>query len=126
MKLQENVRHIMDSDDLSKAVELGPNNGEAFYFRGFCYAELEQFELAIADFDKVIGFRPNFSTAYFYKGIILDRMNNKNEALSAYKMFLQYASHQSVQEFEYTKRRIQELGSILKWIKESAFDSPIK
>ena len=47
--------------NLSKAIELKPDFGDAYYLRGLAHALGEKYDEAIADFDKVIELDPNHS-----------------------------------------------------------------
>ena len=45
--------------NLSRAIELDPDNVDAYYLRGLTYSREEEFDKAIADFEKVAEFDPN-------------------------------------------------------------------
>ena len=51
----------------SKALEINPNYANAFYNRGFCYANLKKHELAITDYNKAIEILNGISISDEYK-----------------------------------------------------------
>jgi len=48
----------------SRAIEVNPNYGEAYYGRGFAYGHKGDYDKAIDDFTKVIILSPGFADAY--------------------------------------------------------------
>ena len=52
----------------NKAIELDPNNADAYFSRGTTHARLSQYEKAIKDFDRAIELNPNYSEAYRNRG----------------------------------------------------------
>jgi tetratricopeptide (TPR) repeat protein len=53
---------------LNEAIRLKPDYVDAHRKRGFFYAKLEQYELAINDYDEVIRLKPNDGSAYNMRG----------------------------------------------------------
>ncbi|SEP42921.1 serine/threonine-protein phosphatase 5 [Propionispora vibrioides] len=47
--------------------------------------------MALADFDKVIELDAHYAKAYYFKGLTLNGIKRKQEALENYRKFLQYA-----------------------------------
>jgi tetratricopeptide (TPR) repeat protein len=62
---QQNYRGAIA--DLSKAIQLNPNQADYYYQRGLILAELEAQEGAIQDFDAAILRNPNHAWAYFHR-----------------------------------------------------------
>ena len=54
--------------DYSKAIELNPNDSEAYHNRGIVKAKLEDHKGAIADFTKALELKPNFFDSYVGRG----------------------------------------------------------
>lgn len=54
--------------DFDKAVELGTKDPNVYYFRGYSYANLENYTKAIADFSTAIMLNPRFEVAYLLRG----------------------------------------------------------
>ena len=55
--------------DYSKAIELNPNDAEAYSSRGVAKHHLEDYRGAIADYSKAIELNPNYTNAYFNRGV---------------------------------------------------------
>ena len=55
--------------ECSKAIELDPNNAEAYEIRGITYYNIENINTAIEDLNKAIYLNPLSSRAYCYRGI---------------------------------------------------------
>ena len=56
-------------EDLTKAIELRPNDPRAYYNRGGTYIDKQFYELAIKDFDKAINLNPDDSSHYLLRGV---------------------------------------------------------
>lgn len=54
---------------------------EAFLYRGIAYYESENLEKALENFDKVIHYFKQSADAKYYKALVLNRKNEKTEAL---------------------------------------------
>jgi tetratricopeptide (TPR) repeat protein len=77
--------------DLSKAIELKPDFTYAYTVRGNVYSDKGQYDLAIADFDTAIKLDERYAAAHYFKGLTLEGLKNKKEAIESYNKFLQYA-----------------------------------
>ena len=55
---------------LTDAINLNPNFTEAYYNRGLAYANLQNYEQALADFSKAVELNPSLAEAYYYRGNI--------------------------------------------------------
>ena len=71
-----NARNLYDQKfytdairECSKAIELEPNNAEAFELKGISYYNIEDTEKAIDNLNKAIQLNPMSSRAYCYRGI---------------------------------------------------------
>ena len=57
------------------------NNYQPIYFRGICYERTKQWDLAVADFQRVLRYNPDDADALNYLGYTwVDRGENLNEA----------------------------------------------
>jgi len=68
----------------NKAIELDPNNVDAYGNRGITYRHLKQYERAIEDYTKVIELDPNSAIAYYNRGITYRRLNQYERAIEDY------------------------------------------
>lgn len=68
----------------TKAIELNPNDAEAYYNRGCSYALKMQYDLAIADFSKAIELNPRNSNFYLDKADLYVKMKKSKEAIDTY------------------------------------------
>lgn len=62
--------------DLSKSIELNPQNELAYYRRGIAKSLLEDFRGAIIDFNKSIELDPQNDAGYYNRGIIKDNLKD--------------------------------------------------
>jgi len=96
--------------DYSKAIELNPNYAEAYTNRGVIYGrDKGQFDLAISDFNKAIEVNPQLLEAYLNKASACENSGQTEEAINAYKGFLQHATPQLNDYITYAEKRIKEL-----------------
>ncbi len=56
--------------DFSQAIQLQPDNPEAYFNRGKVYAAGYAIKLAIADISTAIELKPDYVEAYFYRGFV--------------------------------------------------------
>jgi Flp pilus assembly protein TadD len=74
--------------DLDKAIELDPDDAGAYNNRGFNYAEMEQFEKAIADYNQALKLRSNYEHVdYLYnnRGFAYGRLGQYNLAFADFE-----------------------------------------
>jgi tetratricopeptide (TPR) repeat protein len=69
---------------LSEAIEINPNQSEAYYRRGICYHYLGDDRLAIADFTEASNINFNDPRAALWLGFTHAKMGNYLDALRAY------------------------------------------
>lgn len=67
--------------ELSQAIEIEPQNAEAYFWRARAFIRLGQFDNAIADLNEVVDIDPDYSPAYDNLGWLLMRRNKYNESL---------------------------------------------
>jgi len=71
-------------DDFDQAIELNPQNANAYYNRGIVKSRLKDWDGAIADFTDSIKFNPQHVGAYFYRGIAKQQNSDLQGALADY------------------------------------------
>jgi len=69
-------------DELNQALEIDPQNFEAYFWRARAFMHKGQFENAIGDFKKVIDLNPGYSPAYDNLGWLFMRRNEYDQSLS--------------------------------------------
>jgi tetratricopeptide (TPR) repeat protein len=62
---------------LNKAVELDPENGENFAYRGMAKYHLDDFKGAILDYDKAVSLIPDYGEVYDLRGIAKGELGDK-------------------------------------------------
>jgi len=68
------------------AIELNPQNTEAYFYRGNIYDELGHDEQAIADYNKVIKLNPVHIDAYLRRGFAYNNLGQSTKALNNIKI----------------------------------------
>ena len=68
-------------EELSQAIEIEPQNDEAYFWRARAFIRLGQFDNAIADLKEVIDLNPSYSPAYDNLGWLLMRRNKYDDSL---------------------------------------------
>ena len=69
-------------DDYTKAIEINPQDADAFYNRGIAKYALKDYQGAIDDYTTVIGIDPEYTTSYLNRGVAKDALNNYQGAIS--------------------------------------------
>ncbi len=74
---------------MDQAIQLDPNNANAFYDRGVAYAELAEdgvmgIDRAIADYDQAIQLDPNNASAFYRRGAAYADKNQNDRAIQDY------------------------------------------
>jgi tetratricopeptide (TPR) repeat protein len=77
-------QHAEAMSDFAKAIELDPNNSEAYLNRGLTYNTLGQHAQAISDCTKALELDPNNATAYLNRGNAYSASRQHGEALFDY------------------------------------------
>ena len=73
----------------SRAIELKPNNAEAYLNRGIAYGEKGEPDLAIKDFNTSIQFNPDNAETYYSRGITYDMKSDVDHAFKDYTKAIQ-------------------------------------
>ena len=85
-------------DYANRAVKAEPKNIEWWRFRGVLYLEFEQYDHAMADFDKVIQLDPTAINGYMWKGKTYYELKQYEKAIEQY----QYAGKLATRSFIYS------------------------
>jgi tetratricopeptide (TPR) repeat protein len=56
--------------DFSKAIELQPENGDNYHWRGRVYQDMQDYPAALADFSKAIDLQPENGNNYFWRSLV--------------------------------------------------------
>ncbi|MBC6455787.1 MAG: tetratricopeptide repeat protein, partial [Hormoscilla sp. SP5CHS1] len=62
-----------------KAVEIKPDDYEAWYNRGIALDELSRYDEALASFDKAIEIKPDYQSAWWRRGYALLQLSRYDE-----------------------------------------------
>ena len=68
-------------EELSQAIEIEPQNAEAYFWRARAFIRLGQFDNAIADLNEAVDLNPRYSPAYDNLAWLLMRRNKYDESL---------------------------------------------
>ena len=81
---EQNGRLTEAMAEYKRAIELEPQNTNAYYNRALLYQKEGDAKAALADFDKIIAINPNFSEPYYGLGQIYDGQGQHDKAIAAY------------------------------------------
>ncbi|MCD4745062.1 MAG: tetratricopeptide repeat protein [Bacteroidales bacterium] len=76
--------------DYTKAIELNPEQGILYYYRGLCKFSIGNYRESIQDFSKIIEQHPNCIDAYFYRGQSKHKMEDYRGAIQDYNKTIEY------------------------------------
>ena len=82
----------------------------AYHNRGTAYLYKEDFEEAIADFNKALEINPRYVETYFNKALAWEKIGHFKEAIEAYRGFIENASPQYAPDIERANKRINVLS----------------
>jgi len=77
-KAEEALQHF------DRAIEINPNDSDAWYYRGDTLADLGKYEEAIASFNRAIEIKPDHHEAWISRGLVLAILGRFNEAIDSY------------------------------------------
>ena len=75
--------------DYTKAIDLKPNDAEAYNNRGGAYYLKEEYESAIIDFTKAIDLNPDYAEAYNNRGVAYHLKEDYESAIADYTKAIQ-------------------------------------
>jgi tetratricopeptide (TPR) repeat protein len=73
-----------------RAIEIKPDNHEAWCHRGDSLVGLGRYEGAIASYDRAIEFKPDYGEAWYKRGDSLDNLGRSEEAISSYDRAIEF------------------------------------
>jgi len=88
----------------SRAIELDPNNAEAYYLRAVTYLSLGEKTLAIQDYRQVIAIEPKSIDAYNMRARSYQAMGNPDFAIREYEKAIESASGMKTKARAYSLR----------------------
>ncbi len=98
--------------ELNAAIESNPDYAVAYNERGIAYFNTERFQQAISDRDKAIELDPEYASPYYNKAIACEKIGLWQDAIEAYRGFLERAGKSFREHREYAAWRIGELERI--------------
>jgi len=69
-------------------LELAPEDAYIYDSWGEAYYGLEEFEKALADYDKALELDPTMSTSYKYRGFVQQALGNAEQAIADLEQYL--------------------------------------
>ena len=60
----------------SQAIQINPNNPDAYYRRGVAYTNLNNYQAALENFNQVLRLSPKNTYAYFYRGFVRSQLKD--------------------------------------------------
>lgn len=81
--------HDKAVDDLSKAIEMSPDEAAFYCNRGAAYDDIEQYDKAISDYSKAIDLEPESPVYYINRGRAYDMIDSKVRAVRDFDRAIQ-------------------------------------
>ncbi len=98
----------------NKAIKKNPGFSKGYLYRGDYYLGQKKYNLALADFNKLINVSKYDPEAYYKRALTLENGGRHREALTDYQQFLELASRENPRLDE-VKAKIKELESPWMW-----------
>ena len=74
-------------DACSRYIRKNPRDADAFYNRGLAWGNKDNFDKAIADYNKAIEINPKYANAFYNRGVAWEILDNLPSALADFKKF---------------------------------------
>jgi tetratricopeptide (TPR) repeat protein len=93
--IEAKVTDLIDNDQSAKAIKLatkGLKSGESaqlYYLRGFCYSQLQNYDLAIADFGASLKLASNAPQTHYDLGYTYFLMGDSEKAIAGFDKAIQ-------------------------------------
>jgi tetratricopeptide (TPR) repeat protein len=113
MGLSENQQAI---EDINKAIQLTHEKvilAEAYLYRGNIYSKLEEYDLAIQDYNKSISLDPDERTAYFNRSSAYDALGEHDKAREDLDIIVELATAEDQTTDKMLNKLGEELSNIL-------------
>ena len=81
-RTERNGNHDHALADLTRAIELDPNDAAGPHNRGVVYSNKRDWDSAIADFTRAIELNPGYTRAFFYRGFIYKDRGDYDRAIA--------------------------------------------
>ncbi len=99
------------SETIAQALEINPLDAEAYYNRGFAYADLQQYSRAIANYDRAIEINPEDTDAYYNRGTAYFILGNIQQARSNWEQAaILFQQHNNPQGYQKVQRNLKKLS----------------
>jgi tetratricopeptide (TPR) repeat protein len=95
--------------EFTKAIEADNKAAPLYFRRGEVYGYKNRYDMAIPDFDKAIELKPDYASAYFNKAVACEKRGLREDAIKAYKKFIEYAGAGESKYLKDAKDSIQRL-----------------
>jgi len=107
----------------NKAIELNPQDAQAYNIRGITYGILGNYQQEIKDFDKAIELNPRDAQAYYNRGVSYSNLGNRLQAIKDYNRAIE-RNPQDAKTYYNRGISYHELGNYKQAIKD--FDKAIE
>lgn len=77
-------------NDFNKAIELNPENSEAYFGRGLLFIKINRYSEALADFDMAISLDSTLSRYFISRGIAHAHFNDLNKAINDFDKAIEH------------------------------------
>lgn len=106
---------------LSEVIRLDSGHAEALEFRGRAYLQREQFDLALADYDKAIQIKPDYADLYYFRSRVYAGQKQFDKAVEDITKAIELAPKEDGKSLEKFNQTIDEYYS-----KQGNFDKLIE
>lgn len=91
------------------AIQINPNDGYAYYYRGMTYDAQKKYLLAINDYKKALTKSDDLNTACYSMALDYDMLKINSEAKKAYQKFVSMSKNRDDEYVKYAKQRLKKL-----------------
>jgi len=84
--------------EYNNAIELNPNDADAYYNRGCTYGEAGEYDKAIADYSKAVELNPNDADAHYNRGAIYSEKGEVDKAVRDLKRCVELSTDPELAE----------------------------
>ncbi len=85
----EKGKYVDAIKEFDKAIEINPNNANAFFIRGFTYFHKGDSNKALIDFNKAIELKPDYADAYNGRGVVYANKGMLERAIADFNKALE-------------------------------------